>query len=227
MATKPIHPLADTEETMDYDEMRLEELTAISQFLHELTAPEWDQPSLCEGWRVRDVIGHMCVGYTTAMPAMMAKVARRGFNVPRASREESIAFAAARTPEEILAVFDRIWRDNVRRGIAKLIKPTEGLVDHLIHHQDIRRPLNRPRPMPEDRLRAALDVTPRLSGFVGAKRRVSGLRLVATDIGWSQGTGREVIGTGEAILLVASGRPVALDELSGDGVDILRTRLAA
>jgi uncharacterized protein (TIGR03083 family) len=212
---------------MDYDRMRLDELAAISQFLHELTPAQWDHPSLCEGWRVRDVIGHMCVGYTTATPAMIAKVARRGFNVPQASREESIAFASARSPEEILAVFDRVQRDNVRRGIAKLIQPAEGLVDHLIHHQDLRRPLDRPRPVPEDRLRAALQVTPRLGGFVAARRRVRGLRLVATDIDWSHGSGPEVIGAGEAILLAASGRPVALGELSGDGVDTLRSRMAA
>ena len=158
---------------------------------------------------MRDVIGHMCVGYTTPMPAMIAKVARRGFNVPRASREESIAFASARTPEQILGVFDRIQRQNVRLGIAKVIKPSEGLVDHFIHHQDVRRPLNHPRTMPADRLRAALQVTPGLGGFVRARQRVRGLRLVATDIDWSHGTGPEVIGTGEVILLVASGRPVA------------------
>ena len=68
---------------------------------------------------------------------------------------------------------------------------------------------------------------PRLGGFVGAKQRVRGLRLVATDIDWSHGTGPKVIGTGEAILLVASGRPVARGELSGEGADTLRIRLAA
>jgi uncharacterized protein (TIGR03083 family) len=212
---------------MDYDQMRLEELSAISQCLHELSLPEWDEPSLCEGWRVRDVVGHMCVGYTTPLPTMITKVARRGFNVPRASLEESIAFASAQSPDQILGTFDRIHRENLKRGIAKMIKPTEGLVDHLIHHQDIRRPLNRPRPMPEDRLRAALQATPELGGFVGAKKRVKDLQLIATDVDWTHGTGPQVIGTGEAILLVASGRPVALGELSGEGVETLRTRLAA
>jgi len=212
---------------MDYDRLRLDEMAAISELLHELTPDEWDRPSLCDGWRVRDVISHMCVGYTTPMPAMFVKVARRGFNVPKASLEESVAFATDHSPAEILAVFDAVHGDNVRKGIAKVIKPTEGLVDHVIHHQDIRRPLGRPRVVPEDRLVAALGVIPGLGGFVGAKKRVAGLRLVATDVEWSEGQGPEVSGPGEAILLAASGRPVALDELGGDGLGILRTRVAA
>ncbi|HLY84578.1 MAG TPA: maleylpyruvate isomerase family mycothiol-dependent enzyme [Acidimicrobiales bacterium] len=212
---------------MDYDQLRLQEMAAISEFLHELDEEQWDHLSLCDGWRVRDVISHICLGYTTPMPSMIVKVARRGFNVPKASFEESIAYGTAHSPAEILAVFNSIHRGNVRKGIAKVIKPTEGLVDHLIHHQDVRRPLGRPRSLPEDRLVAALGVIPNLAGFVGAKKRVAGLRLVATDVGWSNGDGPEVAGTGEAILLAASGRPVSLDELSGEGLDLLRTRVAA
>ena len=94
------------------------------------------------------------------MPAMLAKVARRGFNVPKASFEESIAFRDAHSSTEILAVFDDICRNNVRDGLSKVTKPTEGLVDHLIHHQDIRRPLGTPRLIPEERLVAALEVVP-------------------------------------------------------------------
>ena len=211
----------------DYDAMRIQELASISDLAHGLTDAQWDTASLCEGWRVRDVVSHMCLGYTTPMPVMLAKIARRGFNVPRASKEESIAFGSAHTPGQILAIFDTIHRDGVRKGITKVIKPTEALVDHLTHHQDIRRPLGMPRAMPEDRLRAALDVIPSLGGFVKAKQRTAGLRLVADDLDWSHGDGPEVRGAGEAILLVATGRPVALDELKGDGVDVLRSRMAA
>jgi uncharacterized protein (TIGR03083 family) len=211
----------------DHDRMRLQELASISECLHQLEDEQWDMASLCEGWRVRDVVSHMCVGYTTPMPTMLAKVARRRFNVPKASYEESVAFGSAHTPAEILDVLDEIHTTNLRRGIAKVIKPAEGLVDHLIHHQDIRRPLGMPREMPADRLVAALEVVPGLGGFVGSKQRTAGLRLIAADVDWSHGNGPEVHGTGEAILLAASGRRVALDELDGDGVGVLRERLAA
>ena len=211
----------------EYDRLRLAELASISALLHDLDDEQWDTASLCEGWRVRDVVSHMCVGYTTPMLPLLRDLARYRFNVPKASYAESIAFGSAHTPAEILAVLDDIHTNNVKKGIAKVIKPTEGLVDHLIHHQDIRRPLGLPRAMPEDRLVAALDVVPGLGGFVAAKQRVAGLRLVATDVDWSHGEGPEVRGPGEAILLAASGRPATLDELQGDGVGTLRDRLAA
>ena len=211
----------------DYDRLRVDELESMSEFLHTLDAAQWDTPSLCEGWRVRDVVGHISLGYTTGMPTMVAKIAKYGFSVPKASKAESVAFAGSKSPEELLAVFDSIHRDNIRKGISKVIKPAEGLVDHTIHHQDIRRPLHRPRTVPQDRLVAALGVIPGLGGFVGAKKRVQGLRLVATDVEWSAGTGPEVRGPGEAILLAASGRSVSLPELEGHGVGTLQGRIAA
>ena len=67
----------------DYDTLRLAELASISEYLHDLTEEQWDEPSLCEGWRVRDVVSHMCVGYTTTMPVMVGKIAKRRFNIPR------------------------------------------------------------------------------------------------------------------------------------------------
>ena len=212
---------------VDHDQMRLAELAAISELAAALSEAQWDHASLCDGWRVRDVVSHMCLGYTTPMASMLGKVARHGFKVDRASKEESIAFGSAHSPAEIQAVFESIHRQDIRKGISRVIKPGEGLVDHLVHHQDIRRPLGLPRAMPEDRLRAALDVIPGLGGFVKAKQRTAGLRLVADDLGWSHGEGPEVRGWGEAILLVATGRGSAVDELRGEGVGTRRQRLAA
>ncbi len=211
----------------DYDRLRLQEMASISDFAHGLDDDQWDHASLCAGWRVRDVISHMCLGYTTPMPSMVVKIGRAGFNVDKASLEGSRAYGSDHTPAQILAVFDSIHRNDIRKGITRFIKPQEGLVDHLVHHQDIRRPLGLPRPMPEDRLRAALEVAPGLGGFVKAKARTAGLRLVADDLDWSHGDGPEVMGSGEAILLACTGRREVLDELKGEGVDTLRRRMAA
>ena len=213
--------------THDYDQLRLEELADISAFLHGLPEEAWDHASLCDGWRVRDVISHMCVGYTTPMPKMFTTLLRYRFNVPEASRKESIEFGSEHSPAEILATLDLIHTQNVRKGIAKVIKPAEGLVDHVIHHSDIRRPLGYAHEVPEHRLLAALDAAPNIAGFVKAKQRATGLRLVASDVDWSWGDGAEVKGSGEALLLAISGRPVAFPELGGEGVDTLRERVAA
>jgi hypothetical protein len=56
---------------------------------------------------------------------------------------------------------------------------------------------------------------------------MKGLRWNATDIDWQLGDGSEVAGSAEALVLVASGRPVALNELSGDGVATISTRLSS
>jgi len=211
----------------DYDRLRYEELASISELAHGLSDEQWDHDSLCRGWRVRDVISHMVLGYTTPMVSMIGMLARYGFNVPRGSAAGSAAYGSAHTPAQILAVFDTIPNDHVHKGISRVIKPQESLVDHIVHHQDIRRPLGLPRQVPEERLLAALGVAPGIGGFIGAKKRAAGLRLVATDVDWTHGDGPEVRGTGEAILLALTGRPVVVDELSGDGVETLRGRTAA
>lgn len=211
----------------DYDRLRYEELTSISELAHGLTDEQWDHPSLCEGWRVRDVMSHMVLGYTTPMLSMIGLLARYRFNVPKGSAEGSVAYGSAHTPAEILAAFDTIHRDRVRKGISRVIKSQEGLLDHVVHQQDIRRPLGLPRVVPEERLVATLDVAPTIAGFVGAKQRAAGLRLTATDVDWSHGDGPEVQGAGEAILLALTGRTATLDELSGEGLATLRGRIAA
>jgi len=213
--------------TRDYDRLRLDEMGSIAAFLHELDDEQWDAASLCDGWRVRDVVSHMCVGYTTPLPKMVALIARRAFNVDRASKEESIAFGDAHSPAEILSVLERIHRDNIRKGITRVIPSKEGLVDHFTHHQDIRRPLGLPRAMPEDRLLAALEAAPSIGGFLKAKGRARGLRFIASDIDWSWGDGPEVKGNGEAILLALGGRLSVLNELGGEGLATLRERVAA
>ena len=108
-----------------------------------------------------------------------------------------------------------------------MIPASEGVVDHVIHHIDITRPLGRPTTTSPAARRAALDKIVTLGGFVRAKARARGLRFAATDLDWSWGTGPLVSGVAEDLLLALSGRPVGLDALSGDGLPTLRSRLEA
>jgi uncharacterized protein (TIGR03083 family) len=100
--------------------------------------------------------------------------------------------------------------------------PRVALADVVVHHQDIRRPLDRPRSIPPPRL---LEVLNHPDPFATPRSRTRGLRFEATDIEWIHGDGPEVRGMAEAIVMAVAGRPVALDELTGDGVDLLRSRL--
>ena len=97
----------------------------------------------------------------------------------------------------------------------------------LIHQQDIRRPLGLARELGPDRLTAALDFALSRKGSVsvaGARKRADGLRLIAEDIDWSYGSGEEVRGPAEAIVMAVNGRTSAVSDLSGDGIDTLGAR---
>ena len=204
------------------------EVDDIGGLLSELGDEQFDTPSLCSGWAVRDVLGHMGLGHTTPMGAMIGRIAKYGFNVTKASSRESTMLFAGKAPDEIRRFWSEVMMaTHPRKGISKMIPARAGFLDHLVHNQDIRRPTGHARSIPEERLRRALELA-RSEGspMFSPKRNVAGLRLVATDVDWSGGDGPEVTGPGEALVMAASGRRAALADLSGEGVDRLRERIA-
>jgi hypothetical protein len=62
-------------------------------------------------------------------------------------------------------------------------------------------------------------------GFV-PRGRTDGLRFRATDQDWAYGQGPAISGPSEALALAIGGRPVALDDLAGPGLPVLRGRLS-
>jgi uncharacterized protein (TIGR03083 family) len=214
--------------TSDHRALMWAEVNDIGGLLHDLSTDEWDRDSLCDGWRVRDVIGHMSYGHTTPGPEITVTLIRYRGNVVKGSFELSKRFASSRTPDELVEFWDREMVTNrSRKGIAKVIRSNEAFLDHLVHHQDIRRPLGRPRAIPEERLVAALDLLPRIkTPLFATKPKVAGLRLVATDVDWTAGDGPVVEGPGEALIMAVAGRGEAMGELSGAGVPTLGERIA-
>jgi hypothetical protein len=95
----------------------------------------------------------------------------------------------------------------------------------VVHSGDIRYPLGQPNGVNPEALIACLDMYKAQQFPTGAKKRVEGLRLVATDLGWSYGSGPEVTGPGLSLLLAMTGRPAVLVDLSGTGVDTLQSRM--
>jgi hypothetical protein len=101
-------------------------------------------------------------------------------------------------------------------GLPAALGGRVALVEALIHHQDIRRPLGLPRAIPPERLLPALR-TALIAPDIGVLWRIRGVRLVATDLGFSAGAGPEVRGTAEALLMTIAGRRDVMSELSGPG----------
>lgn len=229
MSTKPdpgTQPMTDgSTAPVDDHTLRRVELAGLCATLEQYDDPDWDHDTFCDGWRVRDVVGHMLVGYTTPMGSMLVKVASNRFDVDRASAVESVAYGSAHTPSELLEELRRVEREDIRRGISRMIPAREGVVDHVIHHIDITRPLGRPTTTSPEARRVALDKIVTLGGFVRAKGRAKGLSFVATDLDWSWGSGPTVTGPAEDLLLALSGRSVGLAALSGPGVGTLGARL--
>ena len=65
------------------------------------------------------------------------------------------------------------------------------------------------------------------SRFYGARKRFRGIRLTATDADWTLGDGSlQVHGPVSDLLLVATGRPAGLQNLTGDGLPTVTERLA-
>jgi len=99
------------------------------------------------------------------------------------------------------------------------------MADGCVHLRDCARPLGLRDDVSLDDWRMVLDWLP--SGVPGLvpRRRLEGIRLVATDQEWSWGAGHEVTGPSEALAMAVNGRTVALNDLHGSGVDLLRQRL--
>lgn len=194
----------------------------LSSYLHSLDEVDWDRPSLCDGWRVRDVVGHILYGNELKLWTLPFRLARYGFSSDRSGKAYSIARAEGRSPAELLDAFDS--RDPWA-GTCRVFPPRLTLLDRLVHHQDIRRALDHPRTIPPDRLLTVLEAAPTLRSVFGAKRRTAGLQLQANDLAWSWGEGPLVAGPGEALLMTMLGRPQPLGELSGDGLPTYTERL--
>ena len=80
----------------------------------------------------------------------------------------------------------------------------------VVHGEDIRRPLGLKHRPPEAALTAVADSWKNSNLLIGAKRRITGLRLRATDTGWAHGDGPEVSGPLLSLILAMTGRKAVL-----------------
>ncbi|MCH1866909.1 maleylpyruvate isomerase family mycothiol-dependent enzyme [Nocardioides sp. CFH 31398] len=203
-------------------DLAVAERAELLALLRGLTPEQWAAPSLCEGWSVRDVAVHVVSYDPLTTRQLGGAFVRGGFRVDRVNDLVLHAYDAM-SPQSVV---DLVARHQRPRGLTAGFGGRIALTDGTIHHQDVRRALGLPRTIPAPQLLTVLDFA-RTAPTLPARGLTKGLRLVAEDAGYDAGSGPEVVGPGEALLMAMAGRGVALDELAGDGLPVLARRLGA
>ena len=188
------------------------ERAELAEVLTGLPAARWDEPTLCAGWRVREVVAHMTMPFRYSGRRFAFELARsRGrFNAmaDRCARRD----AAVMTPDELATA--------LRSNASHPWQPPGGgyagaLTHDVIHGLDITEALGLDRLVPSKRLAVVLPnlATPQARGFFGVD--LSGIELRACDTGWTFGSGTPVTGTAQDLALFLCGRKLPSGRLDG------------
>ena len=199
-----------------------DERGSLADLLEQLPPADWERPSLCAGWRVREVAAHLALAHLRFGAAASALVRARGsFDrmVDQTAREHAVV------PTGQLVAEIRAMRGSRRHAPGTSI--VEPLTDVLVHGQDIARPLGLHRPVPADAAAVSASRVWSLNWPFWPRSRLRGLALQATDHPWRIGAGQPVTGSMGDLLLLLTGRTCVVDRFSGEGVPTLRQRVRA
>lgn len=213
-----VSPSHATMPGMDRFDLIADERLALADLLEGLTPQQWETPSLCEGWTVREVAAHVMVGPTTSLAEMGGAMLRARGSFHRANRVLAAQRARAST-DHLVGVL-------LERASSRFTPPRMDwhapLTDVLVHRDDIAVPLGiaSDRPVTSWDLALGFLVSPR-AGSAFLSGRLPQVALRSSESGWAHGHGPEVVGPSAALGTVLTGRPAQLDRLSGDGVAVL------
>ena len=181
-----------------------EERREIVELCSKLRPEEWNLPSLCEGWEVRDVVAHV-IGVQDGLMkiAMGGGPDRANIRLVKESRN----LPTSTLLSQLVSIIEPSL-------MIKLVA-MHFLEDTWVHHRDIAWALSaeRQEPANPERVRMLLD-----GPITKWTKRYPGLKFVASDSDWQAGEGLEVKGTGEAIIMGFFHRPAAFERLTGDGL---------
>jgi uncharacterized protein (TIGR03083 family) len=189
-----------------------DEYRALADLLELADPAVWDWPSLCEGWRTREVVAHMTMPARYSGPAFMAELEAAGGDFIRLSNAVAARDAALPLESLLSALRSDVLHDWQPPGGG-----LEGALTHcVIHGLDIIEAVPLERAVPLPRIARVLGIvsdpgSPNLFGV-----DLSGVELRADDLGWSQGSGALVSGPAQAVALVACGRLLPAGRLGGE-----------
>lgn len=188
------------------------EYKELLELCRQLTPEEWNTPSLCTGWSVRDVVAHLIGTQTDALLFFTSGGPNRA-NQKMVERRQQLTIA--QLTDQLAAITDK------PKWLTKLI-PTLYIDDTWVHQQDIRWVLgaDRQRTQKPERVKIVLNAFSKV-----ALKRFPTVQFTTTDTDWQVGTGQTVRGTAEAVAMALARRPAALKRLEGDGVATLSAKI--
>jgi uncharacterized protein (TIGR03083 family) len=189
-----------------------------------LSDRDWSRRSLCSEWTNHDVLAHLVVGCGASPRTVALEMVRHRGSFDRANAGLARSLATERTPAELIDDFTGLI--DRPHGLGRVFPRRLLLGDHVIHELDIVLPLGLAPTLDPSVVAAVLQTQVRVPNpFVPAAARARGLRLRATDAGWTHGVGGPCVsGAAADLASVLAGRAWALDRLTGDGVPLLRDR---
>ena len=199
-----------------------EERAAIADTLASLTSSQWAEPSLCGTWSVHVAAGHILAGAEQTRANFMKRMLANGLRFNTMMDRDARRIGTL-PPSEIITRL-RATTTTTNRPPAPVMTMLGEIV---VHGHDIRGAIGEPSSTNPEAIAACLQMFSGANFPVGTKKRISGLRLVATDAGWTHGAGDEVSGPGISLLMAMTGRRGGHDGLRGDGLATLRSRMPA
>jgi uncharacterized protein (TIGR03083 family) len=191
------------------------EFVSLADLLAAASGAQWDTPSLCEGWRVREVIAHMTMAARYSEPEFMAELQRCDFDFTRLSNEVAGRDAGLPTGELVANL-----RSDVMQHWAPPGGGYHGALNHVvIHGLDVTVPLGVPRRSPDHTIRVVLDDLTQGGGHAHFGTVLNGRRLEASDLDWSYGSGPALRGAAEDLALAMCGRAVPGGRLDGEPLE--------
>ena len=194
---------------------------SLADYLGSLTREEWERPSLCDGWTIKGVATHLLVTPTMSKGKIFFAFAGSGFNLSKMSQRQIDRMTSEMLNDDIVTM----TRDTAPvRSAPPGLNPMGVLGELLTHSSDISLALDKPLDLPVDHYVLGLDHMKNVQPILGCKKRIEGLQLRATDADWAHGQGPIVEGDAKHLLSAMTGRKAVLAALTGDGVEVLRSR---
>ncbi|MFI2780915.1 maleylpyruvate isomerase family mycothiol-dependent enzyme [Streptomyces sp. ALB3] len=195
------------------------ERAALAADLSGLPEGRWMTRSLCSELTVREVLAHLTAGASLNSLRWLAGVFRCRFDF-----DKQVAMRLAEhmgsSPDETVERFSQVVASTTKPPLPAIAM----LGETVVHSEDIRRPLGIHRDHPIETVTQVADYYRKSDLVVLAKGRIHDLRLVAQDGPFNTGSGPLVSGTTLALVMAMTGRATFLEDLEGDGVELLRAR---